>query len=126
MLASKISIILAKNNLELELEAHTLCRGASYQFYLLANFELLTPTLNVKTRKYLVHHLHQNRRLALNSCHAYCGKGCRYQVLVLYTRHNFYTGPFDFLFTQLGLWVVSLDIAKVICIILYISHFSVR
>ena len=43
MLASKISIILAKTNLELELEAHTLCGGASHQFYLLTKFELLTP-----------------------------------------------------------------------------------
>ena len=74
MLASKISIILAKTNLELELEAHTLCGGASHQFYLLANFELLTPTLSVQTRKSLVHHLHQNGRLALNSRYAYRGE----------------------------------------------------
>ena len=67
-------------HLELELEAHTLCGGASHQFYLLANFELLTPTLSVQTRKSLVHHLHQNGRLALNSRHAYRGKRRRPHV----------------------------------------------
>ena len=49
MLASKISIILAKPNLDLESEAHTLCGVASHQFYLLANFEFLFPTLSVQT-----------------------------------------------------------------------------
>ena len=30
------------------------------------------------------------------------GKGLRYQVLTLYTRHNFCTGPIHFVFTQLS------------------------
>ena len=71
MLASKISILLVKTNLELKLEAHTLCGGASHQFYLLANFELLTPTLSVQTRKSLLRRFSQIAQLIANSEHAY-------------------------------------------------------